>query len=87
MLGIGWMEMAVIAAVGLVVVGPDKLPEMVRGVAGLYRGLHQAFLRAQSTVKTEMALLELELNQAAEPETTGRQTLEPPKEDRADGDA
>jgi sec-independent protein translocase protein TatB len=83
------MEMVVIAAVGLVVVGPERLPEMVRGAAGFYRELRQAFIKAQSTVKAEMALLERELNQAAEPEKTGPpiQAPEAPREDKADGRA
>lgn len=63
MLGIGWTEMLVIAAVALVVVGPEKLPETVRGVARVYHGLRRAFTEAQGTVKSEMALLERELNE------------------------
>ncbi len=85
-LGIGWMEMVVIAAVGLLVVGPEKLPEVVRGVAKVYHGLRRAFTEAQSTVKTEMALLERELNQSVEPEKTGppRQSPTDRRKDAAD---
>ncbi len=66
MLGIGWMELAVIAAVALLVVGPEKLPEMVRGAASLYQRLRRAFINAQSTVRSEMAILEREIKEAAE---------------------
>lgn len=66
MFGIGWMEMVVIAVVALVVVGPDKLPEMARGLAKFYHGLRATLDETQTAVKTEMALLERDLNQAAE---------------------
>lgn len=84
MFGIGWMEMVVIAGVALVVVGPDKLPEMARGAARFYRGLRLAFIEAQSAVQTEMALLEREMNQAAEPGQTTGSSPEAPQEDQTD---
>jgi Tat protein translocase TatB subunit len=82
------MEMLVIAAVALVVVGPEKLPEAVRGVARFYHGLRKAFMEAQSTVKSEMALLERELQQTSltEPGKNGAARPAPavPQEDQAD---
>ncbi len=85
MLGIGWMEMAVIVVVALVVVGPEKLPEAVRGVAKVYQGLRRAFTEAQGAVKTEMASLERELERSAEPPENGPERQAPTnREGRAD---
>jgi sec-independent protein translocase protein TatB len=38
MLGMGWVEIFLIVIVALVVIGPDKLPEVARGLA---KGLRQ----------------------------------------------
>ncbi|MBF0453783.1 MAG: twin-arginine translocase TatA/TatE family subunit [Magnetococcales bacterium] len=38
MLGMGWVEIFIIVIVALVVIGPDKLPEVARGLA---KGLRQ----------------------------------------------
>lgn len=75
--------MAVIAVVALVVVGPEKLPEMLRGAAGVYRGLRRAFTEARDTVQAEVTLLEREINRDAEPGPS-RRTSEIPHENRAD---
>lgn len=41
MLGIGWSEILIILVIALVVLGPEKLPELARLVAKLMRDLRE----------------------------------------------
>lgn len=41
MLGIGWSEMALVALVALVVVGPDRLPQVLRAAGRWYAKVRQ----------------------------------------------
>ncbi len=65
MFGIGLPEMIVILAVALVVVGPDKLPEMARslakGVVELKRTMHQ--LKNSLTEEGELDSVKAELQE------------------------
>ncbi len=42
MLGVGWTEMIVIAGVALVVVGPERLPKVMRELGKWYGQLRRA---------------------------------------------
>ncbi|MEK7872792.1 MAG: Sec-independent protein translocase protein TatB [Chloroflexota bacterium] len=51
-MGIGWMEVLVILVVALLVLGPDKLPDVARNVGKSVREVQQA-LRETTRVLTE----------------------------------
>ena len=60
--GIGLPEMAVIAAIGLLVFGPKRLPELgktlgrtLRGFQSASKGFEEEFRRAVDTVDAEVA--------------------------------
>ena len=54
MFGIGWLEILVIAAVALIVVGPAGLPELARNVGRAYGALKKAANEAQNNLKSEL---------------------------------
>lgn len=64
MFGIGWAEMLVIGLVALIVVGPDKLPEMARTIGKIYHQLRQAATEAGQTISAEVELLNAEASKA-----------------------
>lgn len=64
MFGIGWAEMLVIGLVALIVVGPDKLPEMARTIGKIYHQLRQAATEAGQTISAEVELLNVEASKA-----------------------
>lgn len=41
MLGLGWSEIFIIVVVALLVIGPDKLPEVLRGTAKVFRQIQR----------------------------------------------
>ncbi|MBF0612116.1 MAG: twin-arginine translocase subunit TatB [Magnetococcales bacterium] len=41
MLGLGWSEIFIIVVVALLVIGPDKLPEVIRGTAKVFRQIQR----------------------------------------------
>lgn len=41
MFGLGWSEIFIIVLIGLLVIGPDKLPEVARGLAKTIRGVQR----------------------------------------------
>ncbi|UQZ90252.1 twin-arginine translocase subunit TatB [Deltaproteobacteria bacterium Smac51] len=57
MFGIGWGEMVVIGLVALVVVGPEKLPELARTVGKIYGQLRQAAAEAGQDFSEEVEML------------------------------
>ena len=54
MFGIGWGEMVVIGLVALVVVGPEKLPELARTLGRVYGQLRQAAAEAGQAITDEV---------------------------------
>lgn len=66
MFGIGWAEMLVIGLVALIVVGPDKLPEMARTIGKIYHQLRQAATEAGQTISAEVELLNAEASQVVD---------------------
>lgn len=54
MFDIGFWELLLIAVVLLLVIGPDKMPEVARQAAFLLRKGRQAMFRLRSEMKTEL---------------------------------
>ena len=53
MFGMGWPEMALIAVVGVLVFGPDKLPDFARQAAAFTRNLRRMAQDAKSDLSRE----------------------------------
>ncbi len=60
MFGVGWAELLVILAVALVVVGPEKLPEVARGLGRLYGQLYRTLTEARESLRAEADLSRLD---------------------------
>lgn len=60
MLDIGAMELAVVAVVALVVVGPRELPKLVRGASGIYRKYQDIVRQMKGGISDIERELELE---------------------------
>ncbi len=58
MFGIGGVELVIIAIFGLLLFGPDKLPEIIRTVSGFVRDFKRYSSMMQSTFKAEMDAIE-----------------------------
>jgi len=56
--GIGGVELVIIAIFGLLLFGPDKLPEIIRTVNGFVRDFKRYSSMMQSTFKAEMDAIE-----------------------------
>lgn len=56
MFDIGFWELAVLAVIGIVVVGPDKLPEVVRTIAVTLRKLRRIFSDVKADIEHELDL-------------------------------
>lgn len=54
MFNVGPMELAVLAIVGLIVLGPDKLPELARDAARIIRSLRDMASGAREQLKEEL---------------------------------
>ncbi len=54
MLSIGSSELLVIIVIALVVVGPKRLPEVLRGVAKLYKGFMDAINEAKKEIEEDL---------------------------------
>ena len=53
MLGMGWVEIFVIVVVALLAVGPDKLPEVARGVAKTLRKAQRIMADIRDSINLE----------------------------------
>lgn len=60
MFGIGWGEMMVIGLVALLVVGPEKLPEMAKTIGHFYGQLRQAANEAGAALSAEVDMIKTE---------------------------
>ncbi len=60
MFGIGWGEMVVIGLVALLVVGPEKLPEMAKTIGHFYGQLRQAANEAGAALSAEVDMIKTE---------------------------
>lgn len=59
MFDIGFWELATIAIIGIVVVGPDRLPEVVRTIALYIRKIRRAFDSVKGDIERELDLDDL----------------------------
>lgn len=59
MFDIGFWELAVIAVIGIVVVGPDKLPEVVRSIMVMVRKIQRMFSDVRGDIERELHLDEV----------------------------
>ncbi len=80
MLGMGWPEIGVILVVGLVVFGPERLPEMARQAARLVRTVRQMADNAKNDLGREIGqdLSGLDLRDLDPREVVRRNFLEDP---------
>ena len=58
MFGVGFPELVVILAVALIVLGPQRLPEVARMVGRAYGQLRRASEEFQNTIRQDLAALE-----------------------------
>ena len=58
MFGIGFPELVVILAVALIVLGPQRLPEVARMLGRAYAQLRRASEEFQQTIRQDLAALE-----------------------------
>jgi Tat protein translocase TatB subunit len=58
MFGIGFPELVMILAVALVVLGPQRLPEVARMLGRAYAQLRRASEEFQNTIRQDLAVLE-----------------------------
>ena len=58
MFGIGFPELVVILAVALIVLGPQRLPEVARMLGRAYGQLRRASEEFQNTIRQDLAALE-----------------------------
>ena len=59
MFDIGFWELAVIGVIGLLVLGPERLPTAIRTVRGWVRGVRQFSNNVQAEIKEELRVHEL----------------------------
>ena len=78
MFGIGMTELLVILAIGLIVIGPKKLPELARTLG---KGLAE-FRRASTEMRREFIEVadEVRVEEPTDSETTQEEPAEAPKE-------
>lgn len=53
MLGMGWMEIFLILMVALFVIGPERLPEVARGVVRMIRQIQRLLNEIRNSVRLE----------------------------------
>lgn len=53
MLGMGWVEIFIIVVIGLLVIGPEKLPEVARGVARAVRQAQRIVADVRDSINLE----------------------------------
>ncbi|MEO5365532.1 MAG: twin-arginine translocase TatA/TatE family subunit [Magnetococcus sp. WYHC-3] len=53
MFGLGWAEIIVIVLVALMVIGPDKLPEVARGLARMARQIQRVVGEVRDSVRLD----------------------------------
>lgn len=59
MFDIGFWELLLIAIVGLLVLGPERLPSAIRGFQGMLSGVRQYTQKVQSELDHELRIKEL----------------------------
>jgi sec-independent protein translocase protein TatA len=75
--GIGLPEMAVIAAIGLLVFGPKRLPELGRTLGRTLKGFQSASSEFEKEFRTAIATVEIPSAEASGAEAGGDQGVLP----------
>ncbi|MEG0867437.1 MAG: Sec-independent protein translocase protein TatB, partial [Hafnia sp.] len=76
MFDIGFSELLLVMVIGLVVLGPERLPVAVRTVAGWIRALRSLAASVQNELSQELKLQELQ-DSLKKAESAGLQNLTP----------
>ncbi|AFH93415.1 TPA: Sec-independent protein translocase protein TatB [Providencia stuartii] len=77
MFDIGFSELLLVAVIGLVVLGPERLPVAVRTVAGWIRAMRSLASNVQNELSQELKLQELQDTLKKVQEKAGMETLSP----------
>ncbi|MDV5226992.1 Sec-independent protein translocase protein TatB [Providencia rettgeri] len=77
MFDIGFSELLLVAVIGLVVLGPERLPVAVRTVAGWIRAMRSLAANVQNELSQELKLQELQETLKKVEEKAGMETLSP----------
>lgn len=77
MFDIGFSELLLVAVIGLVVLGPERLPVAVRTVAGWIRAMRSLATNVQNELNQELKLQELQQSLKKVEEKVGLETLSP----------
>ena len=77
MFDIGFSELLLVAIIGLVVLGPQRLPVPVRTVAGWIRAMRSMATNVQNELSQELKLQELQETLKKVEEKAGLETLSP----------
>ena len=77
MFDIGFSELLLVALIGLVVLGPQRLPVAVRTVAGWIRAMRSMATNVQNELSQELKLQELQETLKKVEEKAGLETLSP----------
>lgn len=75
MFDIGFSELLLVAVIGLVVLGPERLPVAVRTVAGWIRAMRSLASNVQNELSQELKLQELQDTLKKVQEKAGMETL------------
>lgn len=77
MFDIGFSELLLVAVIGLVVLGPERLPVAVRTVAGWIRAMRSLAANVQNELSQELKLQELQETLKKVEEKAGMEALSP----------
>lgn len=77
MFDIGFTELLLVAVIGLVVLGPERLPVAVRTVAGWIRAMRSMAANVQNELSQELKLQELQETLKKVEEKAGMEALSP----------
>lgn len=84
MFDISFGELAVLAVIALLVVGPDKLPELARTAGKWYGAARRAFMGVKSEVEQQLLLDELRRESVKLRDLGGEDIFAPSKQAAAD---
>ena len=54
MLQIGFLEIAIILIIGLLVIGPERLPELVKNFLKFYKKIHNQFSEFKNNIEEDI---------------------------------
>ena len=59
MLQIGFLEILIILLVGIIVIGPEKLPEFIKSIMKIFTRFHNKFFEFRSSIERDIGAEEL----------------------------